>query len=88
MTEKYIFIDFDGYKSITDLKEFIEKRVLELKNLGFNDNQILKIVFEDSHFKECFISNQLWRQLKDEFTDSIKYENISKNSNTKHDHSV
>jgi len=50
MTEKYIFIDFDGYKSISDLRKSIGERVFELKNHGFDDNQILKIVFEDNHY--------------------------------------
>ncbi|OFX53964.1 MAG: hypothetical protein A2066_00830 [Bacteroidetes bacterium GWB2_41_8] len=88
MTEKYIFIDFDGYKSISDLRKSIGERVFELKNHGFDDNQILKIVFEDNHFKECFISNSLWEQLKNEFTNDINYENTLKNSNIQQDHPI
>lgn len=88
MNEKYIYIDFEGFKSLDELRSTLEKRIAELNNQNFDSVQILKIVFEDSHFKKCFISNQLWRQLKDEFTNSIKYENTLKNSNNKHDHSV
>jgi hypothetical protein len=79
MKEKYAYINFEGYKSINDLKKFISKRIYELKLQGFDKKQILKIVFEDSHFKECFISNQLWKQLKDEFIKFNNNENISKN---------
>lgn len=88
MDERYIYIDFEGFKNFNDLMEILKKRTNELRNQNFDSSQILKIVFEDSHFKECFISNHLWRQLKDEFTNSINYENTPKNSNIKQDHPI
>jgi hypothetical protein len=67
MTEKYVYIDFEGYLTSGKLKKKIDKRIFELKCQGFNHDQIMIIVFEDSYFKECFLSNDNWIKMKTEY---------------------
>jgi hypothetical protein len=68
MTEKYVYIDFEGYLTHCELKNRIDKRISELKYQGFNHDQIMTIIFEDSHFKRCVFTKQYRNHLRIEFS--------------------
>ena len=56
--KNYIHVDFNNYKTEEDVINMILKRKSELKAQGYNSKQVFEIIFEDSRFKNNFLSEK------------------------------
>ena len=54
----YIHIDFTNYKTEKEVINMILKRKSELNAQGYNSKQVFEIIFEDSYFKNNFLSEK------------------------------
>ncbi len=54
----YTYIDFENYKTEGEVINMVLKRKAELKWWGYSDKQVFEIIFEDSYFRNNFLSEK------------------------------
>jgi len=67
MKRRIVYYDFGRILTKNELIEKINLRICELYSQGFNKYQILKIVFECREFRESFIDNEVFENIKKEY---------------------
>lgn len=71
MNDIFIFQNFEfSLMTFEQVVEYIGTRINNLKRLGFSNDQIMLIIFEDQFFKECFIEPMYFEKIKSFFTNN------------------
>lgn len=81
MTEKYVYIDFESCMTIEELRGFVQRRIQELKEIDLDGEQIIRIIFDNSRFRNSCISQRVFERIKAESINIIKNENSLKGFN-------
>jgi len=67
MKRRIVFYGFDRILTENEVIDKIDSRISELYSQGFNNFQILKIVFDCNEFKENFIDSEVYEKIVNKY---------------------